>query len=108
LALGIEDPEAWLDRISYRTLAIWEAYSRIEPFGNDWQQTAAVLSMLSVQQSMIAATAGQKMTALSPIDFLPSDSLPWIKRSRQVQKTGGIRDGKLQTKYILQSFGFNA
>ena len=106
LALGIDDPEAWLDSVDERTIAIWEAYYQIEPFGNQWQQTASLLSMLSVSQALQAATGGHKMKPLPPIDFMPHDSLGWAKRTKQ--KKRGIADGHIQKTFILASFGFRA
>lgn len=106
MALGIDDPEAWLDRIDQRTFDIWEAYYQCEPFGNEWAQTASVLSMVSGLQSMTAAVNGQKMKVVEPLDFMPGDSLSWKRRQKAAPKRGGITDGKLQTTYILASFGF--
>jgi len=106
LALGIDDPEAWLDRIDQRTFDIWEAYYQIEPFGDEWNQTASMLSMISGLQSLTAASYGEKMKVVEPLDFMPGDSLSWKRRRKATPKRGGITDGKLQTTYILASFGF--
>lgn len=55
---------------------------------------------------MIAATVGQKLKPLDPIEFMPADSLGWVKRKEKTK--GGVTDGKLQKQFILQAFGFAA
>lgn len=62
--------------------------------------------MQSITQSMIAATVGQKLKPLDPIEFMPADSLGWVKRKEKTK--GGVTDGKLQKQFILQAFGFAA
>lgn len=106
LALGIDDPEAWLDRVDQRTFDLWQAYYQIEPFGNEWAQTASTLSMISGMQSLIASANGQKMKVVEPLDFMPPDSLGWRRKRKRDEQRGGISDGDLQKTYILASFGF--
>lgn len=55
---------------------------------------------------MTAAVNGQKMKVVEPLDFMPPDSLGWRRKKKAGGKRGGISDGKLQTTYILASFGF--
>jgi len=53
---------------------------------------------------MIAATKGIKTESFGVIDFMPSDAMKWIKRSRR--KRRGITGAKAQTPIIQRSFGF--
>lgn len=79
LALGIDDPEAWLDTVSPRTLAIWSAFYRVEPWGNEYERSAGVAALISAQTAMIAATVAQKMTPQPVSDFMPSN---WLRRTQ--------------------------
>lgn len=55
---------------------------------------------------MTAAVNGQKMKVVEPLDFMPGDSLSWKRKRKATANRGGISDGKLQTTFILASFGF--
>lgn len=86
-----------------RVLDIWWAYYQCEPFGRQWEQAASLMSVMSQNTSMLAATKGSKLKPFGVVDFMPSDSVPWMKRQKA---KSGARDGKLQTLYIKQAFGF--
>lgn len=47
LALKIEDPCAFAERISIRAWKLWYAFYRLEPFGDDWRRTARAVEMLA-------------------------------------------------------------
>lgn len=53
---------------------------------------------------MIAATHGVKSEAVGVLDFMPGDSLPWMKRKRAKRK--GITSGIGQSVVIRHAFGF--
>jgi hypothetical protein len=53
---------------------------------------------------MIAATHGVKSEVVEVLDFMPSDSLPWMKRRKR--KAKGITGGPGQAAIIKQAFGF--
>jgi hypothetical protein len=53
---------------------------------------------------MIAATHGVKSEPVGVLDFMPSDSLPWMKRHRRKPK--GVTGGAGQAAVIKQAFGF--
>jgi hypothetical protein len=46
LKLGIDDPEQWLEDVPERVISNWEEYDRIDPFGQEWHQTASTNQML--------------------------------------------------------------
>jgi hypothetical protein len=83
---------------------VWWAYYQCEPFGSHWEQTASVAAMVSANTAMLAATRGAKIDAVSVLDLLPSDSMPWVKRTKR--KAKGIRGGAGQAAVIKQAFGF--
>jgi hypothetical protein len=45
---AIDDPIAWLDSLDAEVVRLWDAYSRIEPFGNQWEQHASQMEVLEV------------------------------------------------------------
>jgi hypothetical protein len=59
---------------------------------------------MSAVSSMIAATHGVKSEPVGVLDFMPSDSLPWMKRHRR--KPNGVTGGAGQAAVIKQAFGF--
>lgn len=104
LELGIDDPEAWLDSISERTFDVWWAYYQCEPFGSHWEQTASLAAVVHANTAMMAATRGVKLEPMKVVDFVPSDSMRWMKRTRS--KAGGIRHPKTQKQILKRAFGF--
>lgn len=73
MALGIDDPEEWLEHVSPRTLALWEAFYRFEPWGADYERSAMQMHLADANMSMLAATVGQKRKTLLLKDFMPRD-----------------------------------
>ena len=53
---------------------------------------------------MVAATHGTKAESVGVLDFMPGDSLSWIKRKRRKRK--GVTSGLAQAMIIKQAFGF--
>jgi len=54
--------------------------------------------------AMMAATRGVKMDTMSVVDFMPSDSMRWQKRSKLSKR--GIRHPKAQADILKRAFGF--
>jgi hypothetical protein len=59
--------------------------------------------MVQANTSMMAATHGVKTEPFGVIDFMPSDSMPWQKRTR---KKKGIESPQAQAAIIKHAFGF--
>ena len=53
---------------------------------------------------LTAAAHGAKIQAFNVLDFLPTDSQTWRKRTKL--KKRGIKDPKIQATFIKQAFGF--
>jgi hypothetical protein len=53
---------------------------------------------------MMAATHGVKSEVVEVLDFMPSDSLTWMKRRKR--KSKGVTGGAGQAAIIKQAFGF--
>lgn len=73
LALGIDDPEAWLATVSQRTLAVWEAFYMLEPWGQDYQRDAIISAQLSALSCSVAASHGAKQKPIPVQDFMPAN-----------------------------------
>jgi hypothetical protein len=71
LKWGIVDVKAWLKKLPHGVLDQWVAFDRVEPIGEDWKQTASILSMLSNLAGTIAATAGITMEVADVNDCMP-------------------------------------
>jgi hypothetical protein len=83
---------------------LWWAYYQCEPFGSHWEQTANLASMIHANTAMMAATHGVKSELFGVIDFMPRDSMDWVKRKKR--KRTGIHSPTAQRPLILQAFGF--
>jgi hypothetical protein len=53
---------------------------------------------------MLAATHGIKAESFGVIDFMPRDSMRWVKRKKKYRS--GITQPAAQRPIILQAFGF--
>lgn len=53
---------------------------------------------------MLAATRGVKSEAIGVVDFMPRDSVPWMKRERRKKK--GITTPEGQAAILKHAFGF--
>lgn len=104
LELGIDDPETWLDLIPERVFDLWWSYYQCEPFGRNWEQSASIAASVSNVASMIAASNGVKSDPASVLDFMPSESLPWMKRKKYGNNS--VTDGKVQALVLPRMFGF--
>ena len=62
-------------------------------------------SMIHSANTMTAASRGVKMEPLSVVDFMPSDSMKWKKRTRLGSR--GIKHPKAQAEIIKRAFGFS-
>lgn len=94
LALGIDDPEDWLDKVSPRTFALWQAYYQIEPWGKEHERDAMQSMQLHNIAANIAASYGVKVDALSLQDFMPGTWVP----------PGQHGSGKKQSTAQIQAF----
>ena len=92
LALGIDDPEQWLQTASERKLTLWRAFYRLEPWGAEFHRSATQSAMTSGVMAMIAAGQGQKVEMRSMEDFMPSD---WADAEKRKQKKKRPNTGKV-------------
>jgi hypothetical protein len=83
---------------------VWWAYYQCEPFGSHWEQTASLAATIHGTNVVAAAARGVKMEALSVVDFMPSDSMKWKKRTRLGSR--GIKHPKAQEEIFKRAFGF--
>ena len=82
LQLGIDDPEQWLEETTPRKLAIWQAFYRVEPWGNDYERSAVTNALLNAVLAMIGATNGQEIKTHGIDDYMPGD---WTHRKKPVR-----------------------
>jgi hypothetical protein len=68
LAAGRLDVDGLLAELSAAQLREWEAFDLLEPFGNEWRQTA-LLAMLTAETNRDAEKKPEPFTVE---DFLPS------------------------------------
>ena len=87
LAIGHDDPEAWLDTATERQLALWKAFYRLEPWGAEMHRSASTNTLLTSVLSMMAASHGQQLESSEMKDFMPSD---WIDTAKPVKRTRGM------------------
>jgi hypothetical protein len=92
--------------VPQRVYDFWRAYYQCEPFGSEWEQTASVCSMISANTAMLAACHGSKTKSFGVVDFMPADSVSWLRGGRQESQRTGITDPKLQAAFLKQAFGF--
>jgi len=72
-------------------VALWEAFYKIEPFGNEWERSAMVANTVA---TMVAASAGVKSKSQLS-DFMPDN---WD--GRRSKKRSSIEDfRKFAAKY---------
>jgi hypothetical protein len=83
---------------------LWWAYYQFEPFGSHWEQVASIAATIHAGTSLTAASRGVKMEPLGVIDFMPSDSMKWQKRTKL--KSRGIKHPKAQAEILKRAFGF--
>jgi hypothetical protein len=61
--------------------------------------------MIHSNTVMMAATRGAKVDPLSVVDFMPSDSMKWQKRTKL--KSRGIKHPRAQADILKRAFGFS-
>ena len=86
LAIGHDDPEGWLETVTSRQLALWKAFYQLEPWGADFERSAAQSALLSGQISMMAAGYGQQIESQGLEDFMPSDWANATKKQKPRRK----------------------
>ena len=72
LALGIDDPIAWLDSKDKEVIDGWEAYFRVEPWGLEWHQNAMVCQMLDGVLGSVLASLGVEHNYADATQFMPA------------------------------------
>ena len=99
--LGIDDPEQWLEKCPQRVFDNWAAAHAVEPFGNEQQLLARIVSLLYViamQQSDFEAVK-KLADAIMPA-VMPSD---WVERPEPKREDeGGISAFE---KHVAQRYG---
>lgn len=63
-----------------------------------------IASTIHAGNSLAAAMRGVEMQPFKVADFMPSDAMPWHKRTKI--KKRGIRNPKVQGIMIQQALGF--
>ena len=96
LQLGIDDPEAWLETVPAKTLALWSAFYRVEPWGNDYEQMAVQSSLITMQTAMIAATNGAEFNPRDVADFMPANWADRKPKNRGVVDRESIKQSRKQ------------
>ena len=71
-AWGIEDVEAWLDRVPARVLDFWQAFDSLEPIGEHWKQTAETNALLAKLVDFQAAKIGVELEPTTVEDCMPA------------------------------------
>ncbi len=71
---GIVDVHSWLEKLPDGALTFWEAFDRVEPIGDEWEQTAMIMEKL-----LVKLYAQAKMDPPSWQDLMP----PRYKRVRK-------------------------
>ena len=61
-------------------------------------------AVMHANTAMIAAAHGGKLDPMSVVDFMPTDSMTWRKRTRLGSK--GIKHPAAQTEILKRAFGF--
>lgn len=103
LALGIDDPKHWFANVPEDVFDLWYAYYQVEPWGNEWEQTADTLAMQTNIIATIARSVGGKIEPKDSIEFMPFDSRRY---ERDRVKPRGITDPKQQEMCLAINFGF--
>jgi len=84
LALGIADPEAWLDETPREVIDGWEAYFCVEPWGMSWHQNALTCTMLDQILGSVLAYLGAKHEPEGYQQFMPVN---YVGRTGSKQKS---------------------
>lgn len=91
--------ERWLTQIPPRVLDFWEAFDRIEPIGDQWQQTAMIAQQLSQGHSFQMAAVGKNYDPKPYKDFMPARWKP--DKTKSLKKKGfglGAMRNKLEER----------
>lgn len=97
------NPIEWLEEQSHESLALWEAFYRTEPWGDEYQRWALQAQLLDESVSMSAAKAGVKRKPHQMKDFMPAE---WIGHKRTKRKIKGKTKGRMMIAHnrIAASF----
>jgi hypothetical protein len=88
----VQDVEGWLEEVDPSVLAFWEAFDRIEPIGDAWQQTALLAYCIEQLTNVQIVKAGGKARAFSAEDFMPSRyDRPATKRKVVVENANQLK-----------------
>jgi hypothetical protein len=61
-----------MTEVPARVLDFWTAFDRIEPIGDQWEQTATLAQTLSQGHAVTMACAGQELKSKPYTEFMPA------------------------------------
>ena len=76
---AVDDPKGWFDSLSDETVAFWDAFSRVDPFGGEWHRHADLMQVVELMMArMINHGLGKENAHLryeprGRKDFMPGD-----------------------------------
>ena len=106
LAVGVDNPVAWLENIEPQTLAIWRAFYRVEPWGSEMERSAEQSSLTSLVLSMVAAGNGVEIKPQQVDDFMPGDWVPPyspLTNRRKPKRIGHVEGSRMLCESVFPS-----
>jgi hypothetical protein len=90
--LGIDDPEKWLANADKRVVKTWEAYWRLEPWGQPWHRHASMMMMLNAIYAMVVSWIGgdAKKCQRKFADWMPGDWVQDVEKAESVDLVGKL------------------
>lgn len=76
-----------MDQVSPRTLALWEAFYRVEPWGDDYARSAIQSQLTDSLTSVVAASYGVERKHLAMKDFMPGNWDNWQAQTKKKPKS---------------------
>ena len=87
--MAVDDPRAWFDSLPDDVVALWDAYYRIEPFGNDYHRHAEMCEILEhIYAVVVNRGMSSRANMIRPRKrrvFFPPDYVG--QRERKARKT---------------------
>lgn len=100
-AWGIEDVPKWIDETPPEILDFWTAFDKAEPIGQEWRQTAEVISKLHELLSALAAKLGVEVAVLNWDAFMP----PRFVRLKKLLKATEVQSVESQRNILRGMVG---
>lgn len=75
-----------MTEVEPRILDFWEAFDRIEPFGESWEQAATICAVVQNGQVMQSASMGVSLEPKTYLDYMP----PRFVRPKVAKPRNGI------------------